>query len=84
MTNKNGVVMSKLNKEPIRGLDEEEIALLIDALTALRAERGKAWNTACDIAQVANKRPPSLKRYGIDEITRLARRLGAKKTHWLD
>ncbi|MEG5677635.1 hypothetical protein UXN93_21015 [Enterobacter hormaechei] len=34
--------MSKLNKEPIRGLDDEEIALLIDALTALRAERGKA------------------------------------------
>lgn len=76
--------MSKLNKEPIRGLDGEEIALLIDALTALRAERGKAWNTACDIAQVANKRPPSLKRYGIDEIARLACRLGARKTHRLD
>ncbi|WP_337263652.1 MULTISPECIES: hypothetical protein [unclassified Serratia (in: enterobacteria)] len=76
--------MSKLNKEPILGLDDEEIALLIDALTALRAERGKVWNTACDIAQVANKRPPSLKRYGIDDIIRLARRLGARKTHWLD
>ncbi|ENP8169714.1 hypothetical protein ACEH27_003983 [Salmonella enterica] len=68
----------------MKGLDGEEIALLIDALTVLRAERGKAWNTACDIAQVANKCPPSLKKYGIDEITRLARRLGAKKTHWLD
>ncbi|EBB2472627.1 hypothetical protein CJE62_15415 [Salmonella enterica] len=76
--------MSKLDKEPIKGLDGEEIALLIDALTVLRAERGKAWNTACDIAQVANKCPPSLKKYGIDEITRLTRRLGAKKTHWLD
>ncbi|ECH9523094.1 hypothetical protein ZI49_23915 [Salmonella enterica subsp. enterica] len=64
----------------MKGLDGEEIALLIDALTVLRAERGKAWNTACDIAQVANKCPPSLKKYGIDEITRL----GAKKTHWLD
>ncbi|MCI3067289.1 MULTISPECIES: hypothetical protein [Enterobacterales] len=76
--------MSTLDKEPIKGLDGEEIALLIDALTALRAERGKAWNTACDIAQVANKRPPSLKKYGVDKITRLARRLGARKTHWLD
>ncbi|MDC9582083.1 hypothetical protein PSI15_10990 [Xenorhabdus sp. PR6a] len=76
--------MSKFDKEPIKGLDCEEIALLIDALTALRTERGKAWNTACDIAQVANKRPPSLKKYGIDEIARLARRLGARKTHWLD
>ncbi|WMU75418.1 hypothetical protein OQ483_23790 (plasmid) [Enterobacter bugandensis] len=47
--------MNKLNKEPILGLDDEEIALLIDALTALRAERGKVWNTACDIAQVANE-----------------------------
>ncbi|EBP4001564.1 hypothetical protein S301_23620 [Salmonella enterica subsp. enterica] len=71
-------------EEPIRGLDEAEIALLIDALTALRAERGKAWSVACDLAQVANKRPPSLKKYGIDEIKRLARRLGARKTHWLD
>jgi hypothetical protein len=77
-------IMSKSDKEPIKGLNDEEIALLIDALTTLRAERGKVWNTACDIAQVANKRPPSLKKYGIDEITRLARRLGAKKTHWLD
>lgn len=76
--------MSKLNKEPIRGLDDEEIALLIDALTALRAARGTAWNTACDIAELANTRPPSLKMYGIGEIIRLARRLGARKTHWLD
>lgn len=76
--------MSKLNEEPIRGLDDKEIALLIDALTALRAERGKAWNTACDIAELANKRPPSLKMYGIGEIKRLAHRLGARKTHWLD
>lgn len=76
--------MSKLNKEPIRGLDDEEISLLIDALTALRAERGKAWNTAYGCALLANKRPPSLKMYGIGEIKRLARRLGARKTHWLD
>lgn len=76
--------MRKLNKEPIRGLDDEEIALLIDALTALRAERGKIWNRACDIAQQENKCLPSLKMYGIDEIKRLARRLGAWKTHWLD
>lgn len=79
-----GIIMSKSNKEPIKGLNDDEIALLIDALTTLRAERGKVWNTDCDIAQVPNKRPPSLKKYGIDEITRLARRLGAKKTHWLD
>lgn len=74
----------KLNKEPIMGLDDEEITLLIDALTALRAERGKAWNTACDVAREANKSLPSLKMYGVDEIKRLARRLGARKTHWLD
>lgn len=76
--------MGRKCKEPIEGLDENELALLVEALKVLRAERGKAWNTACDVAEAAHRRPPSLKKYGIDDIRRLARRLGGGKTHWMD
>jgi len=74
------VIMVK--REPIEGLEEEERLLLIEALSALRRERAKAWNKACDIAEAAGKRPPSLRRYGIDEIKRLARRLGGRASYW--
>ena len=70
--------------EPIEGLSEDERKLLGEALCALRAERGKAWNTACDAAEAAGKRRPSLRPYGIDDIKRLARRLGAGPTHWTE
>ncbi len=70
--------------EPIAGLSDEERALLGDALRALRRERGKVWNAACDAAEAAGKRRPSLRRYGIDEIKRLARRLGVGPTHWME
>lgn len=76
--------MNRKCKDPIKGLDEDELALLVEALKALRAKRGKAWNTTCDVAEEAHKRPPSLKKYGIDDIRRLARRLGCGKTHWMD
>jgi len=63
-------------------LSDEERALLGEALRALRLERDKAWNAACDAAQAAGKkRRPSLRPYGIDEIKRLARRLGTGPTH---
>lgn len=68
--------------EPIEGLSDEERALLGEALRALRRERGKAWNAACDAAEAAGKRRPPLRPYGIDEIKRLARRLGIGPTHW--
>ncbi|EJJ3927571.1 hypothetical protein NI370_004464 [Salmonella enterica] len=76
--------MNRQSKDPIEGLDEDELALLFEVLKALRAERGRAWNTDCDEAEAAHKRPPSLKKYGIDDIRRLARRLGCGKTHWMD
>jgi len=68
--------------ESIGGLSDEETALLAEAFRALRRERGKAWNAACDAAEVEGKRRPSLRGYGIDDIKRLARRFGITATHW--
>ena len=70
--------------ELIEGLNDEERKLLIEALRALRTERGKAWNEACDAAEAAGKRLPSLRVYGIDQIKRMARRLGGRAPHWLE
>lgn len=67
---------------PIDGLKDEERQLLGEALRALRRERGLAWNAACDAAAAMGKRAPSLRRFGIPEIKRLARRLGVGATHW--
>ena len=69
---------------PVEGLSDDERVLLGEALRALRTQRGKAWNAACDAAEAAGKRRPSLRPYGIDEITRLARRLGVGSTHWAE
>jgi hypothetical protein len=62
-------------------LTDAEIELLAEAFTALRRERGRAWNAACDVAETAGKRRSALKPYGIDDIRRLARRFGITKTH---
>jgi hypothetical protein len=71
--------------EPVEGLNDEERALLIEALTVLRRERGRAWNKACDDALAAGrKRRPSLAPFGIEEIKRLARRLGGRAKHWTE
>ncbi len=48
--------------EPIEGLSEDERKLLGEALCAVRAERGKAWNAACDIAEAAGKSPRRVRR----------------------
>lgn len=64
-------------------LSEDERALLGQAFSALRLERGKAWNAACDQAMAQGKRRPSLKPYGISEIERLARRFGTQALHWM-
>ena len=66
----------------MEGFSDEERALLGDALRALRLERARAWNAACDAAEATGKRRPSLRPYGIVEIKRLARRLGTGPTHW--
>ena len=72
-----------MNKpEPIEGLSEDERALLGEALRVLRRERGQAWNAACDAADAEGKRRPSLRAYGIEDIRRLARRLGVGAKHW--
>ena len=65
-------------------LSEEERTLLGEALSALRRERGRAWNTACDQADAQGRRRPSLRAYGIEEIKRLARRLGTTAPHWTE
>lgn len=69
--------MTMAKGEPIDGLTKEERALLVQGLQALRRERARAWNTACDMAEAAGKtQRPSLRRFGIDDIKRLCRRLG--------
>jgi hypothetical protein len=72
--------------EPIADLSDDERKLLIDGLTVLRRERGQAWNLVCDAAEANGKRRPSLRQFGIDDIKRLARRIGgrAAHTHWLE
>ena len=49
----------------VEGLSDDERELLIEALRALRHQRGKAWNAACDAALAVNKRQPSLRSAGI-------------------
>ncbi len=68
----------------IDGLSDAERAMLIDGLRALRKERGKAWNDACDAADVAGSRRPALRQFGIHDIIRLAQRLGGSVAHRLD
>jgi hypothetical protein len=65
-------------------LSEAERALFGQALSALRRERGRAWNAACDRAEAQGQRHPSLQPYGIDAIERLARRLGVTALHWTE
>jgi hypothetical protein len=69
---------------PVEGLSDDERALLGEALRALRRQRGQAWNAACDAAAAKGKRPPPLREYGIEDIKRLARRLGVTAPHWLE
>jgi hypothetical protein len=65
-------------------LSETERALLGQALSALRRERGRAWNAACDRAEAQGQRHPILQPYGIDAIERLARWFGAQALHWTE
>ncbi len=66
------------------GLSEAERALLGEAFSALRRERGRAWIAACHRADEQGKRQPGLRTTGIDEIKRLARRFGTKALHWTE
>ena len=66
------------------GLSKAEQALLGEALSALRRERGQAWNAACDRAEAAGQRRPPLAAYGIEEIQRLAERFGTRALHWTE
>ncbi|OFJ47573.1 hypothetical protein BA896_023195 [Janthinobacterium lividum] len=69
---------------PIDGLSDSERTMLIDGLRALRRERGKAWNDACDAADLAGRRRPALRPFSIHDIIRLAERLGGSVAHRLD
>ncbi len=66
------------------GCNAEERALLGEAFSALRRERGKAWLDACRRADERGKRRPGLRTAGIEEIKRLARRFGTKALHWTE
>jgi len=65
------------------GLSAKKRALLGEAFSALRRERGKAWIDACHRADERGKRQPGLRTTGIEEIKRLARRFGTKALHWV-
>lgn len=66
----------------IEGLDPEERALLIEALTTLRFTRGQDWLSASRLADERGQRRPSLDESGVAAIKRLARRLGGHALHW--
>ncbi len=68
--------------ELIEGLSESERQLVIEGLRALRRERGRAWNIACDIAEQTGKKRPAIDPYRIDDIAKLARRFGGTAPHW--
>lgn len=65
-------------------MDDDERALIGDALRTLRRERGAAWNAACDAAEGQGRRLPSPRSFGIEPIRRLAKHLGVGATHWLE
>jgi hypothetical protein len=69
---------------PVDGLSDAERTMLVDGLRALRKERGKAWNEACDAADAAGRRRPALCQFGIHDIIWLARRLDGSVAHTLD
>ena len=76
--------MTRRPDPAITGLSDDERQTLVDALTALRVERGRAWNGACNLAVELGRREPKVDAYGIDAIKRLARRLGGEALHWLE
>ena len=76
--------MTEVKPNLADGLSAEERVLLGEAFSALRRERGRAWLDACHRADKEGKRRPGLRTAGIDEIKRLARRLGTKALHWTD
>ena len=69
---------------PIDGLSDAERTMLIDGLRALRKERGKSWNDACDASDAAGRRRPALRQFGVHDIIQLAQRLGGSVAHRLD
>ena len=73
-----------MESEMVAGLDSEERALLVAALVALRYERGRQWREACRIADDRGDIEPPLDAYGIEQIKRLACRLGGEARHWMD
>ncbi|OQS32947.1 hypothetical protein B0T45_20940 [Chromobacterium haemolyticum] len=68
--------------DPIARLSDSERKLLLKALCALRYERERSWMNACRSAYAEGRPEPPIERYGIDEIQKLARRLGGRALHW--
>ena len=76
--------MPSLAPSPVSGLDDRERSLLVAALIALRHERGREWRAACARATERDQAEPPLDEDGIEEIKRLARRLGGEARHWME
>ncbi len=76
--------MAEAKPSLVDGLSAEERALLAEAFSALRRERGKSWLEACRRADERGKRRPGLRTAGIEETKRLARRFGTKALHWTE
>lgn len=68
----------------IAGLADEDRKLLVEALCALRDARGREWLAACHRADELGRRKPGLARLRLDELKRLARRLGGRADHWME
>lgn len=68
----------------ITGLSDEERALLVEALCALRYVRGREWLAACRRANERGQRRPGQAGMQFAEIKRLARRLGGRALHWME
>ena len=60
-----------LRDDRISGLAPEEKALLAEALSALRRDRGAYWNAACDKAEAEGRRAPPLNDFQIPDINNL-------------
>jgi hypothetical protein len=70
-------------RPPVEGLNDEERALLGEALRALRTEAGKP-GTRHVVLLRQRESAARQSGLGIDEIKRLARRLGVGPTHWAE
>lgn len=77
--------MTRATPDPaITGLSDQERALLVEALCALRHVRCREWLAACQRADELRRRRPGQATMRLPEVKRLARRLGGRALHWTE